>query len=178
MKKAQWYTYFCTLVDISFRQFCELVIQESILYYNQYGAHLHIQGRLAPPPLHAEIFFHTHLTSPCWLRCNQTGYKRNTAFAETAGPGAPLPLMSTPSREEYIHESLCSNRTSFIMRAARKVRDGDGGQVRRFSSIQIQQIELTLARNPSWTLVAGPSTAEVFTNVPWCQDKKPDYCHE
>jgi H+-transporting ATPase len=73
-----------------------------------------------------------------------------------------VPLTRTPSRAASIHESLYSNRTSFIKRAARKV--GFGGKVhmkedelRRLSSIQTQQVGLILARNPSRTPVAGPS---------------------
>ena len=90
--------------------------------------------------------------------------RRRLGLAQQAiASGAPLPLTRTPSRAASIHESLYSNRTSFIKRAARKV--GFGGKVhmkaeelRRFSSIQTQQTGLTLARNPSRTLpVAGSS---------------------
>lgn len=65
-----------------------------------------------------------------------------------------IPITRTQSRAASIHESLYSNRVSFIRRAARKV--GLGGRVsirsdelQRFSSIQAQQTGQTLARNPS-----------------------------
>ena len=80
---------------------------------------------------------------------------RRLVLAQQAiAAGAPLPLARVPSRVASIHESLYSNRTSFIQRAARKV--GFGGKVhmraeelRRFSSVQTQQTGLTLARHPS-----------------------------
>lgn len=71
------------------------------------------------------------------------------------------PLTRVPSRAASIHESLYSNRTTFIQRAARKV--GFGGKVhmradelRRFSSIQTQQTGLTLAKHPSRMPVSEP----------------------
>jgi H+-transporting ATPase len=67
-----------------------------------------------------------------------------------------VPLSRTQSRAASIHESLYSNRVSFIKRAARKV--GFGGRIsmkpeelQRFSSIQAQRTGATLARNPSRT---------------------------
>jgi H+-transporting ATPase len=67
-----------------------------------------------------------------------------------------VPITRTQSRAASIHESLYSNRVSFIKRAARKV--GFGGKVsmkpeelQRFSSIQARQTGNTLARNPSRT---------------------------
>ena len=67
-----------------------------------------------------------------------------------------VPLVRTQSRAASIHESLYSNRVSFIRRAARKV--GLGGKIhvkpdelRRFSSIQAAQTGQTLARHPSRT---------------------------
>lgn len=67
-----------------------------------------------------------------------------------------VPLTRTQSRVASIHESLYSNRVSFIKRAARKV--GFGAKVhvkpeelQRFSSIQAQRVGQTLARNPSKT---------------------------
>lgn len=67
-----------------------------------------------------------------------------------------VPLTRTQSHVASIHESLYSNRVSFIKRAARKV--GFGGRVtmkpeemQRFSSIQAQRTGQTLARNPSRT---------------------------
>ena len=80
---------------------------------------------------------------------------RRLGLAQQAiAAGAPLPLTRVPSRAASIHESLYSNRTTFIQRAARKV--GFKGKVhmkpeelRRFSSIQTQQTGLTLARHSS-----------------------------
>ncbi|KAG6888988.1 hypothetical protein C0992_006864 [Termitomyces sp. T32_za158] len=67
-----------------------------------------------------------------------------------------VPITRTQSRAASVHESLYSNRVSFIKRAARKV--GFGGKVsmkpeelQRFSSIQAQRAGATLARNPSRT---------------------------
>lgn len=69
---------------------------------------------------------------------------------------AGIPITRTQSRATSIHESLYSNRVSFIRRAARRV--GLGGKVsvkpeelQRFSSIQAQRVGATLARNPSRT---------------------------
>jgi len=71
------------------------------------------------------------------------------ATAETG-----IPIVRTQSRAASIHESLYSNRTSFIRRAARKA--GIGHKVRvkadelqRFTSIQAQHTGQTLARHPS-----------------------------
>jgi H+-transporting ATPase len=65
-----------------------------------------------------------------------------------------VPLTRTTSRAASVHESLYSNRVSFIRRAARKV--GFGGKVsmkpdelQRFSSIQAHQTGAMLARHPS-----------------------------
>ncbi|KAG6828304.1 hypothetical protein H0H93_014959 [Arthromyces matolae] len=67
-----------------------------------------------------------------------------------------VPLTRTQSRAASIHESLYSNRVSFIKRVSRKV--GFGGKVsvkpeelQRFSSIQARQVGETLKRNPSRT---------------------------
>jgi H+-transporting ATPase len=67
-----------------------------------------------------------------------------------------VPMTRTQSRAASIHESLYSNRVSFIKQAARKV--GFGGKIsmkpeelQRFSSIQAQRVGATLARNPSRT---------------------------
>lgn len=89
--------------------------------------------------------------------------RRRLSVAQKAiAAGAPVPLTRVPSRAASIHESLYSNRTNFIQRAARKV--GFGGKVhmraeelRRFSSIQTQQTGLTLARHPSRMPVSEPS---------------------
>lgn len=71
------------------------------------------------------------------------------ATAETG-----IPMARTQSRAASIHESLYSNRTSFIRRAARKA--GFGHRIRvkpdelqRFSSIQAQHTGQVLARHPS-----------------------------
>jgi H+-transporting ATPase len=65
-----------------------------------------------------------------------------------------IPMTRTQSRAASIHESLYSNRVSFIKRAARKV--GFGSKVsmkpeelQRFGTIQAKQVGQTLARNPS-----------------------------
>jgi H+-transporting ATPase len=80
---------------------------------------------------------------------------RQKAAAETHAKSG-VPLTRTTSRAASFHESLYSNRVSFIRRAARKV--GLGGRVsmkpeelQRFSSIQAQRTGATLARNPSRT---------------------------
>ncbi|PPQ69946.1 hypothetical protein CVT25_001990 [Psilocybe cyanescens] len=84
--------------------------------------------------------------------------KRLGNYAES-GP----PLERTSSRVASIHESLYSNRTTFLRRTMRKV--GFGGKVsmkpdelQRFSSIQAQRTGQTLARHPSRTAAAaGPA---------------------
>ncbi|KIJ99862.1 hypothetical protein K443DRAFT_679618 [Laccaria amethystina LaAM-08-1] len=85
--------------------------------------------------------------------------RRERIVQETAATG--VPLTRTQSRAASIHESLYSNRVSFIKRAARKV--GFGGKIsmkpeelQRFSSIQAQRVGQTLARNPSRTGGATP----------------------
>ena len=67
-----------------------------------------------------------------------------------------VPLTRTQSHSASIHDSLYSNRVSFIKRAARTV--GFGGRIsmkpkemQRFSSIQAHRTGQTLARNPSRT---------------------------
>ncbi|KAJ7032406.1 hypothetical protein C8F04DRAFT_959106 [Mycena alexandri] len=67
-----------------------------------------------------------------------------------------VPITRTQSRAASIHESLYSNRVSFIKRAARKVGFGQRismkpEELQRFSSIQAQRVGATLARNPSRT---------------------------
>lgn len=80
--------------------------------------------------------------------------RRELKAVEEAAAG--IPLTRTRSRAASIHESLYSNRVSFIKRAARKV--GIGAKIsmkpeemHRFGSIQAQQVGQTLARNPSRT---------------------------
>jgi len=84
--------------------------------------------------------------------------RRERANVQKASTG--IPVTRTQSRAASIHESLYSNRVSFIKRAARKV--GFGGKVsmkpeelQRFSSIQAQRSGATLARNPSRTAAAA-----------------------
>jgi H+-transporting ATPase len=65
-----------------------------------------------------------------------------------------IPITRTQSRAASIHESLYSNRTSFIRRAVRKVGFGQkirvkAEELQRFSSIQAHQAGQTLARHPS-----------------------------
>ncbi|KAF9051648.1 plasma membrane H+-transporting ATPase [Panaeolus papilionaceus] len=81
--------------------------------------------------------------------------RREAQIAEVASTGG-ITMHRTQSRAASIHESLYSNRVSFIKRAARKV--GFGAKVsvkpeemQRFSSIQAQRVGATLARNPSRT---------------------------
>ena len=67
-----------------------------------------------------------------------------------------IPITRTQSRAASIHESLYSNRTSFIRRAVRKVGFGQKVRVKpeelqRFSSIQARHTGQTLARHPSRT---------------------------
>ena len=78
--------------------------------------------------------------------------------------GTPLPLTRVPSRVASIHESLYSNRTTFIQKAARKV--GFGGKVhmkadelKKLSSIQTQRTGATLAGHLSRTPVTEPSAS-------------------
>ncbi|KAF9788221.1 plasma membrane H+-transporting ATPase [Thelephora terrestris] len=81
--------------------------------------------------------------------------RRERRTAEEATLGATgIPLVKTTSRAASIHESLYSNRVSFIKRAARKV--GFGGKIsvkpeelQRFSSIQAAHTGAVLARHPS-----------------------------
>jgi len=80
-------------------------------------------------------------------------YLRKRAERKAAASPEGIPLTRTTSRVS-VHESLYSNRVSFIKRAARKV--GFGGKVsmkpdelQRFSSIQAQQTGAVLARHPS-----------------------------
>jgi len=81
-------------------------------------------------------------------------HSQATAEATRASAETGVPMVRTQSRAASIHESLYSNRTSFIRRAARKV--GFSHKVRvkaeelhRFSSIQAHQTGQTLARHPS-----------------------------
>jgi len=85
--------------------------------------------------------------------------ERRAAQVAEQPPTEGVPITRTQSRAASIHESLYSNRVSFIKRAARKV--GFGGKIsmkpeelRRFSSIQAQRVGATLARNPSRTATA------------------------
>ncbi|KAJ3502427.1 hypothetical protein NLJ89_g8894 [Agrocybe chaxingu] len=73
---------------------------------------------------------------------------------EVAAKAAGVPITRTQSRAASIHESLYSNRTNFLKKAARKV--GFKGKVKvhpeelqRFSSIQAHRSGQTLARHPS-----------------------------
>ncbi|KZT24844.1 plasma-membrane proton-e [Neolentinus lepideus HHB14362 ss-1] len=75
------------------------------------------------------------------------------AAAELQASGG-VPLTRTTSRAASVHESLYSNRVSFIRRAARKVGFGqkikmNPAELQRFSSIQAQQTGQVLARHPS-----------------------------
>jgi len=81
--------------------------------------------------------------------------RHTRAVAERAAEGG-VPITRTQSRAASIHESMYSNRVSFIRRAARKVGFGQKvsmkpEELQRFSSIQAQRTGATLARNPSRT---------------------------
>ncbi|KIY66658.1 plasma membrane H+-transporting ATPase [Cylindrobasidium torrendii FP15055 ss-10] len=99
------------------------------------------------------IKFGMKYTVISWLRKR---HEAAVAKATAAAAGEGVPITRTQSRAASIHESLYSNRVSFIKRAARKV--GFGGKIsmkpeelQRFSSIQAQRVGATLARNPSRT---------------------------
>jgi H+-transporting ATPase len=81
--------------------------------------------------------------------------RKAAAAAQEASQGG-FPITRTQSRAASIHESMYSNRVSFIRRAARKVGFGrkiamKPEELQRFSSIQAQRTGATLARNPSRT---------------------------
>ncbi|KAI0063921.1 plasma-membrane proton-e [Artomyces pyxidatus] len=85
-----------------------------------------------------------------WLRERHV----RAATAATKASSEGVPLTRTQSRAASFNESLYSNRTSFIRRAARKVGFGQKVRVKaeelsRFSSIQAQQTGQVLARHPS-----------------------------
>jgi H+-transporting ATPase len=80
--------------------------------------------------------------------------REHRTAAEAALGTNGVPLVKTASRAASIHESLYSNRVSFIKRAARKV--GFGGKIsvkpeelQRFTSIQAAHTGAVLARHPS-----------------------------
>jgi H+-transporting ATPase len=84
--------------------------------------------------------------------------RREQRVAHDAAAG--IPMTRTQSRAASLHESMYSNRVSFIKRAARKVGFGQKismkpEELQRFSSIQAQRVGATLARNPSKTGAAG-----------------------
>lgn len=81
-------------------------------------------------------------------------HERAKAEHTRASAETGIPIIRTQSRAASIHESMYSNRTSFIRRAVRKA--GFGHRVRvkadelqRFSSIQAQHTGQVLARHPS-----------------------------
>ncbi|CAA7261199.1 unnamed protein product [Cyclocybe aegerita] len=83
---------------------------------------------------------------------------------EVAARAAGVPITRTQSRAASIHESLYSNRTNFLKKAARKV--GFKGKVKvhpeelqRFSSIQAHRSGQTLARHASRQPVGGATLA-------------------
>ncbi|KAJ7246193.1 hypothetical protein C8J57DRAFT_1523707 [Mycena rebaudengoi] len=91
------------------------------------------------------------------MRATVIKYLRQRHLAAALAKGLDGILMTrTQSRATSIHESLYSNRVSFIKRAARKVGFGQNismkpEELQRFSSIQAQHVGATLARNPSRT---------------------------
>lgn len=85
--------------------------------------------------------------------------RHDAAVHRATSDSEGVPITRTTSRAASIHESLYSNRVSFIKRAARKV--GFGGRVsikpdelQRFSSHQVHSTGQTLARHPSRTAAA------------------------
>lgn len=85
-------------------------------------------------------------------------HDRKVAEAAAKASEGVIPITRTQSRAASIHESMYSNRVSFIRRAARKVGFGrkismKPEELQRFSSIQAQRTGATLARNPSRTAV-------------------------
>ena len=73
---------------------------------------------------------------------------------ETQQAAQGVPITRTQSRAASIHESLYSNRVSFLRRAAHKVGfrqkvSVKPEELRRFSSIQAAQAGSVLARHPS-----------------------------
>jgi H+-transporting ATPase len=82
-------------------------------------------------------------------------YLRNRRLQQPVEPtGEGVPITRTQSRAASIHESMYSNRVSFIKRAVRKVGFGQKismkpEELQRFSSIQAQRVGATLARSSS-----------------------------
>ncbi|PPQ74168.1 hypothetical protein CVT24_012859 [Panaeolus cyanescens] len=80
--------------------------------------------------------------------------RREAKVAAEAARGK-VPITRTQSRAASIHESMYSNRVSFIRRAANRVGLGKVSvkpeELQRFGSIQAQRVGATLARNPSRT---------------------------
>lgn len=77
-----------------------------------------------------------------------------TLRQETNQAASGVPITRTHSRAASIHESLYSNRVSFLCRAANKVGfrqkvSVKPEELRRFSSIQAAQTGSVLARHPS-----------------------------
>ena len=92
------------------------------------------------------------------IRKMRERHDRKIAEAAARASEGGIPMTRTQSRAASIHESLYSNRVSFIRRAARKVGFGrkismKPEELQRFSSIQAQRTGATLARNPSRTAV-------------------------
>ena len=84
-----------------------------------------------------------------WLRARHLA-----AIAKQTQESSGVPITRTQSRAASIHESLYSNRVSFIRRAARKVGFGTKismkpEELQRFSSIQAARTGSVLARHPS-----------------------------
>ncbi len=85
-----------------------------------------------------------------WLR-----ERHETAVQlETKQAASGVPITRTQSRAASLHESLYSNRVSFLRRAANKVGfrqkvSVKPEELRRFSSIQAAQTGSVLARHPS-----------------------------
>ncbi|KAH9960763.1 plasma-membrane proton-e [Lactifluus volemus] len=88
------------------------------------------------------------------IKCLRDRHHMATAAATRALAGGGVPMIRCPPRVASIHESLYSNRTSFIRRAARKVGFGqkvrvNAEELQRFGNIQTRYTSQTLARHPS-----------------------------
>jgi H+-transporting ATPase len=99
-----------------------------------------------------------------WIKFAMKGtvikFLRNRRLQQIAQPTVEgVPITRTQSRAASIHESMYSNRVSFIKRAVRKVGFGQKismkpEELQRFSSIQAQRVGATLARSTSRTAAA------------------------
>lgn len=95
------------------------------------------------------------------MRATFIKHLRNKRLAKAA---PEVGMERTPSRVQSIHESLYSNRMTFLNRAARRIGFSrkvvmEHSEMQRFSSIQAAQAGQTLARHPSRQVVAQQRAA-------------------